>query len=74
MMVELKAFVLRRTEELENETGLGGRAWAGQFSKRQRSDAAERRLKALDQARTRGHRSMDVESMHGAIEHGRDLR
>lgn len=74
MMSELQEFVVRRTEELEREAGLDASVWAGQFSRRQRTGAAERRLQALDHALDCDHPTGDIDEMLADIERGRDLR
>ena len=69
MITEIRRFVTRRTEELEEEAGLTHRRWATSLSKR-----AQRRLEALDRASSCNHPTGDIEEMLADIARGRDLR
>ena len=75
MIVELRDFVARRTEELEDEAGLSASEWAMQVSRRPRPiGPVERRLRALDRALKCNHPTADIDEMLAEIERGRDLR
>ena len=75
MIAEIREFVARRTEELEEEAGLSASDWALQVSRRARSiGPVERRLQALDRALECNHPTADIDEMLADIERGRDLR
>ena len=74
MATEIQELVERRTEELEEEAGLGGADWARNVSRRAHSQLAERRLRALDRALDCNHPTADIEEMLADIERGRDFR
>ena len=75
MIREIREFVARRTEELEEEAGLSASEWAMQVSRRARSvGPVERRLRALDRALECNHPTADIDEMLADIERGRDLR
>ena len=75
MIAEIREFVARRTEELEEEAGLSTSKWAMQASRRARSiGPVERRLQALDRALECDHPTSDIVEMLADIERGRDLR
>lgn len=69
MITEIRQFVTRRTEELEDEAGLTSRRWITQLSKR-----AQRRLEALDRVSDCNHPTADIDDMLADIARGRDLR
>ena len=69
MIAEIRRFVTRRTEELEDEAGLTSRRWTTRLSKR-----AHRRLEALDRASGCNHPTGDIDEMLADIARGRDLR
>ena len=73
MINEIRKFVARRTEELEEEAGLSTSDWAMQLSRRP-LDPVERRLWALDRALECNHPTADIDEMLADIERGRDLR
>ena len=73
MMNELLELVARRTEELENEAGLGNMSWTRKHSHIQHADAPERRLQALDRALECNHPTGGIDEMLADIERGRDL-
>ena len=75
MIAEIREFVARRTEELEDEAGLSASEWAMQVSRRPRPiGPVERRLRALDRALECNHPTADIDEMLADIERGRDLR
>ena len=75
MIAEIREFVARRTEELEDEAGLSTSEWAMQVSRRARPiGPVERRLRALDRASKCNHPTADIDEMLADIERGRDLR
>jgi hypothetical protein len=76
MIGEIREFVARRTEELEEEAGLSASEWALQVSRRARSigPVERRRLQALDRALECNHPTADIDEMLADIERGRDLR
>jgi len=69
MISEIRRFVIRRTEELEDEAGLADRRWSTRLSKR-----TQRRLEALDRASGCNHPTGDIDEMLADIARGRDLR
>ena len=74
MIAEIREFVVRRTEELEEEAGLSSSKWVMQVSRRARSiGPVERRLQALDRALECNHPTADIDEMLADIERGRDL-
>ena len=76
MIGEIREFVARRTEELEEEAGLSSSKWVMQVSRRARSigPVERRRLQALDRALECNHPTADIDEMLADIERGRDLR
>ena len=64
MIREIREFVKRRTEELEEESGLT----------RSIGPVERRRLQALDRALECNHPTADIDEMLTDIERGRDLR
>ena len=69
MITEIRQFIARRTEELEDVAGLTDRRWTAHLSKR-----AQRRLEALDRASDCNHPTGDIDEMLADIARGRDLR
>lgn len=69
MITEIRQFIARRTEELEDVAGLTDRRWTTHLSKR-----AQRRLEALDRASDCNHPTGDIDEMLADIARGRDLR
>ena len=69
MIAEVRRFVARRTEELEDEAGLTPHRRAAHLSKR-----AQRRLEALERASRCNHPTGDIDDMLADIARGRDLR
>ena len=69
MIAEIRRFVARRTEELEDEAGLTPHQRAVHLSKR-----AQRRLEALERASGCNHPTGDIDEMLADIARGRDLR
>ena len=69
MITEIRQFITRRTEELEDVAGLTDRRWTTHLSKR-----AQRRLEALDRASGCNHPTGDIDEMLADIARGRDLR
>ena len=75
MIAEIREFVARRTEELEEEARLSAIEWAMQISRRARSIGPfERRLQALERALECNHPTADINEMLADIERGHDLR
>ena len=66
MIGEIREFVKRRTEELEEESGLSARRSIGPVERR--------RLQAIDRALECNHPTADIDEMLTDIERGRDLR
>lgn len=68
MIAEIRRFVARRTEELEDEAGLTPHRRVVHLSKRTR-----RRLEALERASGCNHPTGDIDEMLADITRGRDL-